>query len=123
MLFQQVKLTNYTAFGEKVKAWAKGTDQIPKDLDELKEQLAAAQVGATVPERITKVEFVQAGDDTWIIRLPAKTYLEAAEERLKEVDYTLPTFYERVFRSKPKVDDKMKFQAERIADYTINGCL
>jgi hypothetical protein len=92
MLFQQVKLTNYTAFGEKVKAWAKGTDQIPKDLDELKEQLAAAQVGATVPERITKVEFVQAGDDTWIIRLPAKTYLEAAEERLKEVDYTLPTF-------------------------------
>jgi hypothetical protein len=28
-----------------------------------------------------------------------------------------------VFRSKPQVDDKMKFQAERIADYTINGCL
>ena len=46
MMFQQVKLTNYTAFGEKVKAWAKGTDQIPNDLDELKEQLAAAQVGS-----------------------------------------------------------------------------
>jgi hypothetical protein len=106
-----------------VKAWARGTDQIPNDLDELKEQLAAAQVGATVPERITKIRFVQADDDTWIIRLPAKSYLEAAEERLKEVDYTLPTFYERVFRSKPKVDDKMRFQAERIADYTINGCL
>ena len=123
MLFQQVKLTNYTAFGEKVKAWAKGADQIPNDLEELKEQLAAAQVGATIPERITQIRFVQADDDTWIIRLPAKSYLEAAEERLKEVDYTLPTFYERVFRSKPKVDDKMKFQAERIADYTINGCL
>lgn len=123
MLFQQVKLTNYTAFGEKVKAWAKGTDRIPNDIDELKEQLAAAQVGATVPEHITKVRFVQPDDDTWIIRLPAKNYLEASEERLKEVDYTLPTFYERVFRSKPKVDDKMKFQAERIADYTINGCI
>ena len=41
MLFQQVKLTNYTAFGEKVKAWAKGrmTDQISMTLEE---QLAAA---------------------------------------------------------------------------------
>ena len=66
---------------------------------------------------------VQADDDTWIIRLPAKRYLEASEERLKEADYTLPAFYERVFRSKPSVDDKMTFQAERIADYTINGCL
>jgi hypothetical protein len=123
MMFQQVKLTNYTAFGEKVKAWAKGQDRIPDNLDDLKQQLAAAQVGAAVPEHITKVRFVQPDDDTWIIRLPAKSYLEAAEERLKDVDYTLPTFYERVFRSKPQVDDKMKFQAERIADYTINGCL
>ncbi len=122
MLFQQVKLANYTAFGEKVKAWAKGTDPIPNDLAALKEQLAAAQVGATVPEGITKIRFVQADDDTWIIRLPAKKYLEASEERLKESDYTLPSFYERVFRSKPNVDDKMRFQAERIADYTINGC-
>jgi len=122
MLFQQVKLANYTAFGEKVKAWAKGTDPIPNDLDALKEQLAAAQVGATVPESITKIRFVQADDDTWIIRLPAKKYLEASEQRLKESDYTLPSFYERIFRSKPNVDDKMRFQAERIADYTINGC-
>ena len=84
MAFQQVKLTNYVAFGEKVKAWAKGADPIPGDLAALKEQLAAAQVGATVPEKITKVRFVQADDDTWIIRLPAKKYLEASEERLKE---------------------------------------
>ena len=88
MMFQQVKLTNYTAFGEKVKAWAKGKDQIPDNLDDLKQQLAAAQVGATVPEHIT-IRFVQPDDDTWIIRLPAKSYLEAAEERLKDVDYTL----------------------------------
>ena len=123
MEFRQVKLANYTAFGEKVKAWAKGNDPIPADLNELKEQLAAAQVGATIPEHITKVRFVQADDDTWIVRLPAKKYLEASEERLKEADYTLPSFYERVFRAKPHVDDKMKFQAERIADYTINGCM
>jgi len=122
MAFQQVKLTNYAAFGEKVKAWAKGLHPMPANLAELKEQLAAAQVGATVPEGITKVKFVQADDDTWIIRLPAKRYLEASEERLKEADYTLPAFYERVFKSKPSVDDKMTFQAERIADYTINGC-
>jgi hypothetical protein len=122
MLFQQVKLANYTAFGEKVKAWAKGTDPIPNDLAALKEQLAAAQAGAKIPDSITKVKFVQADDDTWIIRLPAKKFLEASEERLKESDYTLPSFYERVFRSEPNVDDKMRFQAERIADYTINGC-
>jgi hypothetical protein len=122
MEFRQIKLANYPAFGEKVKAWAKGKDPIPADLAELKEQLASAQVGATIPENITKVKFVQADDDTWIVRLPAKKYLEASEERLKEADYTLPAFYERAFRSKPQVDDKMKFQAERIADYTINGC-
>ena len=121
MAFQQVKLTNYMAFGEKVKAWAKGNEPIPADLAALKEQLAAAQIGATVPEKITKVQFVQADDDTWIIRLPAKKYLEASEERLKEADYTLPAFYERAFQTKPVVEDKLKFQAERIADYTING--
>lgn len=122
MIFQQVKLANYGAFGEKVKAWAKGKDAVPQDLAALKEQLAAAQVGVTVPDYITKVKFVQADDDTWIIRLPGKNYLEAAEQRLQDVDYTLPTFYERVFQAKPQVEDKMKFQAERIADYTINGC-
>jgi hypothetical protein len=122
MAFQQVKLANYKAFGEKVKAWAKGSDVVPATLGELKEQLAIAQVGATIPDHITTVQFVQADDDTWIIRLPAKKYLEASEERLKQADYTLPAFYERVFRSKPAVEDKMQFQAERIADYTINGC-
>ena len=122
MLFQQVKLANYEAFGEMVKAWAKGSQPIPADLDALKQQLAAAQVGATIPDRITKVKFVQADDETWIVRLPARNYLAASEERLKDVDYTLPTFYERVFKAKPEVDDKMRFQAERIADYTINGC-
>ena len=123
MIFRQVKLANYSAFGEKVKAWAKGNDPIPHDLAEMKEQLAAAQVGVTIPEHITKVKFVQADDDTWIVRLPAKRYLEASEERLKQADYTLPSFYEEAFRSKPHVDDKMKFQAQRIADYTINGCM
>jgi hypothetical protein len=122
MEFRQIKLANYSAFGEKVKAWTKGIDPVPADLDELKEQLAAAQVGATIPENITKVKFIQADDDTWIIRLPAKRYLEASEQRLEEADYTLPAFYERAFRSKPQVDDKMTFQAERIADYTLNGC-
>jgi hypothetical protein len=122
MEFRQIKLANYSAFGEKVKAWAKGNAPIPHDLNEMKEQLAAAQVGATIPENITKVKFIQADDDTWIVRLPAKRYLEASEERLKEADYTLPAFYERAFRSMPLVDDKMQFQAERIADYTINGC-
>lgn len=66
--------------------------------------------------------FVQADDNTWIVRLPAKNYLEASERRLEDAEYTLPTFYERVFHAKPSIDDKMQFQAERIADYTINGC-
>lgn len=123
MAFQQVKLTNYAAFGDQVKLWAKGLQEIPADLAALKEQLAAAQVGAIIPEHITKVRFIQADDDTWIIRLPARNYLNASEERLRDVDYTLPTFYEQAFRSKPVVEDKLKFQAERIADYTINGCV
>ena len=66
---------------------------------------------------------MQADDDTSIIRLPAEGHLEAAEERLKEVDYQLPTFYERVFRSKPAGRRQDEVSAERIADYTINGCV
>lgn len=122
MQFKQVKITNYSAFGKQVKSWAKGQDTLPKDLSELKHQLAAADVGVEVPDHIKRVKFVQADEDTWIIRLPAKNYLLAAEETLEHSDYSLPSFYEATFGSKPQVKDKLEFQAQRIADYTINGC-
>ena len=34
----------------------------------------------------------------------------------------MPPVYERVFQTKPKIDDKMAFHAARVGDYTISMC-
>ena len=124
MRLQRVQITNYQALGEKVKAWAKGQDALPSDMAELKEQLAAAQVGATIPERIKNVKFVRCEDDTLVIKLPPKSLIEDSESRFTQPggDYPLPPVYEQVFQAKPAIKDKMAFHAERIGDYTIALC-
>ena len=36
-----VEVVNFRAFGEKVKAWARGTEALPQTIDEFAAQLAA----------------------------------------------------------------------------------
>ena len=118
------KIANYQAFGEKVKAWAKGEAQLPASLEDFSTQLASANVGATIPGNYKHVKFVQDDEETLVVRLPCKSLLEAAEAKLSRSDaeYSLPAFYERTFGAQPTVGDKLALQAERIGDYSIASC-
>jgi hypothetical protein len=124
MSVQRVEIVNYEAFGEKVKAWAKGADPLPSTVAEFAGQLAAANVGAKIPEQLKRVQFVQGDEETLIVRLPARTMVEDSERRLAApgASYPLPPLYETVFGAKPQIDDVLAFHAARIADYTIAQC-
>jgi len=124
MTFEKLEVVNYKAFGEKVKAWAKGAESVPTTLEEFSSQLAQANVGAKIPQNLKYVRFVQDDEETLTVRLPCKATLEWFEKRLTDQggSYPLPAFYERVFESRPKIDNTLEFQAERIADYSIGMC-
>jgi hypothetical protein len=59
MRIERLQVSNHERWGKLVKTWATGTNYleddntypVPETVDEFKEQLAKAQVFATVPER------------------------------------------------------------------------
>ena len=120
-----VEVVNFRAFGEKVKAWARGTEPLPQTIDEFVAQLAAADIGVKIPDSINHVRFVQDDAETLVVKLPCRELLEQGEAVIAKSggDYPLPSFYERVFAVKPHVRDKRAFHAERIGDYAIATCL
>jgi hypothetical protein len=124
MDFDQLKVANFRAYGEKIKAWAKGTDPLPATIEEFAAQLAAAEAGATIPARYKVIKFHQSDERTLAIKLPPKAVLEAKEAVFREQKgtYPLPAFYERVFEAQPKIDDMLSFQAERIGEYSVAHC-
>jgi hypothetical protein len=125
MSAQRVEIVNYEAFGEKVKAWAKGADPLPGTVAEFASQLAAANVGAKIPEHLKRIQFVQGDEETLVVRLPARAMVEDSERKLAAAgaSYPLPPLYESVFGAKPRIDDVLAFHAARIADYTIAQCV
>lgn len=124
MDLDKVEIVNFKAFGEKVKAWARGSEALPGTMQEFADQLASANIGVKVPERLKHIRFVQDDDETLTVRLPCKTTLDVAETRLAKDGgaYPLPAFYERVFQTQPQIADMVSFQAERIGDYSIAQC-
>ena len=119
-----VEVVNFRAFGDKVKAWARGAEPIPQTIDEFAAQLADADIGVKIPASIKHVRFVQDDVETLVVKLPCKELLEQGEAAIAKAggDYPLPSFYERVFAAKPHVKDKQAFHAERIGDYAIATC-
>lgn len=133
--FERVQITNFERWGKLIKTWATGQDYlqdgheypVPGTLKELKEQCSRAQVGATIPDRITGLQVVQMNTETLLIRLPPKEGIKDSEARLAAgATYMLPPFYKRVFEGQdPTIPDadRLKFHAERIGDYTIGNCM
>lgn len=120
-------VTNIRAFGKLIKMWSKGEAPVPADLDAFIQALTDNKVGPKVDRtRIKKVKFVKHDADTIFIRLPPKSMLEAHEARLATQDYTLPKFYGTVTAPGAQVGAtkaaKLKFDDERIGDYTISNC-
>jgi len=84
---ERLQVTNHERWGKLVKTWATGTNYLdddnvyplPETMDEFKEQLAKAQVFATVPDRFKHITFVKQEQDTITVKLPPKVMIEDAE--------------------------------------------
>ena len=132
---ERLQVTNHERWGKLVKTWATGTNYLeddnvyplPETMDEFKEQLAKAQVFATVPDRFKHITFVKQEQDTITVKLPPKVMIEDSEALLNQpgATYPLPPFYKRLFNGMDPVipeSEKFKVHAERIGDYTISVC-
>jgi hypothetical protein len=132
---ERLQVTNHERWGKLVKTWATGTNYLedenayplPETVDEFKEQLAKAQVFATVPERFKHIKFVAQEQDTITVKLPPKVMIEDSEALLNQPGstYPLPPFYKRLFNGIDPVipeAEKFKVHAERIGDYTLSLC-
>jgi hypothetical protein len=136
MRIERLQITNHERWGKLVKTWSTGKNYldddneypVPATVEEFKEQLAKAQVYATVPERFKHIQFVTSDQETLLLKLPPKIMIEDSEARLNEPGstYPIPPFYKRLFNGAdpviPEVD-KFKVHAERIGDYTISFCM
>ena len=77
---ERLQVTNHERWGKLVKTWATGTNYLeddnvyplPETMDEFKEQLAKAQVFATVPDRFKHITFVKQEQDTITVKLAAE---------------------------------------------------
>jgi len=132
---ERLQVTNHERWGNLVKTWSTGKNYleddneypIPETVEEFKEQLAKAQVFATVPERFKHVKFIMQEQDTITVRLPPKVMIADSEALLNEpgATYPLPPFYKRLFNGMDPVipeNEKFRVHAERIGDYTISAC-
>jgi hypothetical protein len=135
MQIERLQVTNHERWGNLVKTWATGvnylgdenTYPVPTSMEEFKEQLAKAQVFATVPERFKNIKFVSSEQDTIVVKLPPKAMIEDSESLLNQPGstYPLPPFYKRLFNGLDPVipeEEKFRVHAERIGDYTISIC-
>jgi len=135
MQIERLQVTNHERWGNLVKTWATGVNYlgddnsypVPQTMDEFKEQLAKAQVFATVPERFKNIKFVSSDQDTIVVKLPPKAMIEDSESLLNRpgATYPLPPFYKRLFNGLDPVipeEERLRVHAERIGDYTISLC-
>ena len=126
MSFERVRIADgdYVKWGNLVKAWSKGTQERPTTLEEFREQCNDADIGISIPEFVTEVEFVQHDKETLLVRLPPSEMVEAAEKHLETNPYALPRFYKERFNTDLHIPaaQRLDFQAQRIGDYTITLC-
>ena len=98
MALERMQVTNHERWGNLVKTWSTGKNYldddneypIPTTVDEFKEQLAKAQVFMSVPDRFTKVNFVEQDLDTIVVRLPPAQAIADSEEKLSQPGATYP---------------------------------
>ena len=135
MAIDRLRVTNHEVWGKLVKTWATGINYLgdgndyplPKTIEEFKQQLATAQVFASVPEWAKSIRFVSSDSDEIVVRLPPKHMIEDSEELLAKpgATYPIPDFYRRIFQGMDPVipeADRLKVHAERIGDYTVSIC-
>jgi len=125
MGIERVGVVNHRMFGEHVKAWARGALPIPASLQEFRGQLVLAGVGVKIPDRISRIIFVQDDEETLVVRLPCRSRLKEVEAELSAQggSYPLPSFYEQTFACRARITQPIAFQSARIGDYSIAQCV
>lgn len=122
-------ITNWQAWGKLVITWARDPAARPKNVQELNQQMAKANVGGSFSEtQFSRVAFGQAPDPQTIqLFLPTAAAVDAAIKNLTSGgSWVLPDFYSlHAFDGAPvhvKDADKIRFLEERIGDYAIGQC-
>lgn len=132
---------NEERWGRLVLGWILGKSQfpnidadlsIPRDLDDLKRQLAAVDVVLDRLDEVKSLTIIRDSGDALIIRLPASDAIENAIESLKKSEYPIPQFYVTFGdgvglqvgedEQSDLMKDKMKLLACRLGDYSIAQC-
>jgi hypothetical protein len=100
---------------------------VPRDLDDMKAQLALIGIAdrVTIPAHIVSLAVVQYSPNTLALRLPPKEMVEAGEEEFANgADYVIREFYSEFCSPAPKTSaQKLRLHACRIGDYSISSCV
>jgi hypothetical protein len=144
MPYERFKVANHERWGLLIKTWATGKDYIggrpsepavapndtlPQSTEEFIARLNAAGVNPENTHLLTNVEFVHVeSPGHLVIRLAHPDMIAESEaDLLGRPSYGLPSFYSNMFIGTPAEkpltpDEKMKFHAMRIGDYTLSIC-
>ena len=123
MPIERVQVLDYVEFGKTVVRWALEPNSRPKDLADLKTKLRDI---LKVPDRITKLKFVDVNLDTLVIRVPnpemARESVDLFSDPATTGDYPIPLFYRNLRNGGGSPMSKLDVLYARIADYTIAQC-
>lgn len=123
-----MNILNYELAGRLVVEWAQGKKDPPKDMADMRSQLAGI---VEIPERYQTLEVVQGDNHHFVLRLPPKDQVTQSEKEVVEETkqanetgepkfYDPPKFYSDLLVEKDIENDA--FFYSRISDYTIRGC-
>lgn len=126
---QPMNILDYERAGRIVVAWAQGKTPPPKDMEDMRQQLAGI---VEIPERYQRLSVVQGDNHHFILRLPPKDQVTQSEEDvLQDLEdekntgerrsYELPQFYKDMLLESGLWNNATFFYS-RISDYTIRGC-
>ncbi len=123
-----VRFSDYEKVGEKLIEWAKkGPGSWPKNMDELRKELAGL---ATFPPQVTRLTVVQSydsdeGNFEFILRLPAKGQVSESERLAEAGQYEQPPVIRFLNAKQDESGNPLtplqQFHA-RVADYTMRQC-
>jgi hypothetical protein len=121
MTIERVTILDYVEFGKRVVSWSLNPETRPKDLAAMKQELRDILV---IPDRTTRLSFVEVGLDQLLIRLPNPDMVRESLRMFEKADnaetYPMPLFYRNLQTGGTLSSFDLLFS--RIADYTIAQC-
>jgi len=123
----KVQAGDEKAWGKLLKSWARGQQAKPRNLAELKQQIAAAGMREPdCPSFITGLVIIQNDRHILTIRIPPVELIDEGEAAVMAdptAAYPLPAFYSDFFRDpQPVGEEKRDLHSARVGEYSVNSC-